>query len=162
MNTLLCCIARMENRYIREWVEYNKNLGFTNICLCDNNYDGEQDFRDVIGDYIDSGYVILKDYRNQYDKQRTAYAECYAEYNDKYDWLAFFDVDEFLTLPYHKTVSDYLSEKMFDDFYAVRINWALYGDNDMLYDDGRPVLERFKYPIPTYQLTHGNIEATTS
>ena len=55
MKILLCSIGRMENSYIREWVEYNKNLGFTNIVLYDNNYDGEENFEDVIGDYIESG-----------------------------------------------------------------------------------------------------------
>ena len=80
MKTLLCCIGRNENQYIREYVEYYKNLGFTNIVLCDNNYDGEQHFEDVIGDYIDSGYVILKDYRNQKVCQLKAYNECYKEY----------------------------------------------------------------------------------
>ena len=47
MKTLLCCIGRRENDYIREFVEYNKVLGFTNICLYDNNYDGEEDFHEV-------------------------------------------------------------------------------------------------------------------
>ena len=54
LRTLACCIGRKENQYIREFVEYNKMLGFTNICLFDNNYDGEDDFHDVIGDYIGS------------------------------------------------------------------------------------------------------------
>ena len=39
VKTLLCCIGRKENQYIREFVEYNKMAGFTNICLFDNNYD---------------------------------------------------------------------------------------------------------------------------
>ena len=159
MRTLLCAIGRMENDYMREWVEYNKNIGFTNICLFDNNFDGEQDFRDVIGDYIESGYVILKDYRNRICCQLEAYTECYAEYGNEYDWLAFFDCDEFITLMYHKNVSDYLSDEMFNGFYAIKLNWALYGDNDMLYNDGRPLIERFKYPIPTNKPTHnGDIE----
>ena len=163
MRTLLCAIGRMENEYIREWVEYNKNIGFTNICLFDNNYDGEQDFRDVIGDYIESGYVILKDYRNKSLCQIEAYTECYTEYGNEYDWLAFFDCDEFITLMFHNNISDYLSDKMFDEFYVIKLNWALYGDNDMLYNDGRPLTERFKYPIPTNKPTHnGDIESRST
>ena len=156
MKTLLCCIARMENDYIREWVEYNQNIGFTNICLYDNNFDGEQDFHDVIGDYIENGYVILKDYRNRICCQLEAYTECYAEYGNDYDWLAFFDCDEFITFYKHKNISDYLSDKMFDHFYAIKINCLNYGDNDMLYNDGRPVIERFKYPAPIYHFVNNN------
>ena len=65
MKTLLCCIGRRENQHIREFVEWYKKLGFTNIVLYDNNYDGEEDFHDAIGDYIDDGYVILKDYTRE-------------------------------------------------------------------------------------------------
>lgn len=151
MKTLLCCIARMENDYIREWVEYNKNIGFDKICLFDNNFDGEQNFHDVIGDYIESGYVILKDYRNRICCQLQAYTECYSEYGNEYDWIAFFDSDEFLTFYKHKSVSEYLSDEMFNGFYAIKINCLMYGDNDMLYNDGRPLLERFKYPTPIYK-----------
>ena len=62
---LLCCIGKMENNYIREFVEYYKTIGFDNICLYDNNdIDGEH-FEDVIGNYIDSGFVILKDWRGK-------------------------------------------------------------------------------------------------
>lgn len=161
MKTLLCCIARMENDYIREWVEYNKNIGFDKICLFDNNYDGEQNFHDVIGDYIENGYVILKDYRNKIACQLDAYTECYSEYGNEYDWIAFFDSDEFLTFYKHKSVSEYLSDERFNGFYAIRINWSVYGDNDMLYNDGRPLLERFKYPISVYHYSHSdNIENT--
>ena len=151
MKVLLCAIARMENDYIREWVEYNKNIGFTNICLFDNNYDGEQDFRDVIGDYIGSGFVILKDYRNRAECQLEAYTECYAEYGNQYDWIAFFDCDEFITLNYHNNIIEYLSNSVFNNYAVIKLNWAVYGDNDMLYNDGRGVLERFKYPLPIYR-----------
>ena len=80
MRTLLCAIGRLENRYIREWVEWHQNIGFTNIVLYDNNYDREDEFNDVIGDYVADGFVILKDYRNRKDCQFAAYNECYEEY----------------------------------------------------------------------------------
>lgn len=156
MKTLLCCIARLENNYIREWVEYNKNIGFTNICICDNNRDGEEYFNDVLYDYIDSGFVIIKDYRNKLDCQIDAYTDCYAEYGGKYDWIAFFDCDEFITLKEHSNITQYLSEERFNEFCVIRLNWMMYGDNDMLYNDGRPVLERFKQPLPINKCTNRN------
>ena len=69
----VCAIARLENNYIREWVEHYKNLGFINVILYDNNFNEEDDFRDVIGDYIDSGYVIYNDARNKVNYQNLAY-----------------------------------------------------------------------------------------
>lgn len=148
MKTLLCCIGRRENKHIREYVEWYNNLGFTNIVLYDNNYDGEEDFRDVIGDYIDSGYVILKDYRNRTTCQLQAYNECYKEYGEEYDWIAFFDCDEFLVLTKKKTIDEYLSSILFKKYDMIHINWMCYGDSDLLESDGRPLNEQFKTPIP--------------
>lgn len=150
MRTLLCCIGRKENQYIREYVEYYKKLGFTNICLYDNNYDGEEDFEDVIGDYVDSGFVFIKNYRNLSTCQLKAYEECYAEYHDKYDWIAYFDCDEFLTFTNHATIEEYLSDKMFDGYNAIKVNWMCYGDGGELRNDGRPLLERITTPVLPY------------
>ena len=148
MKTLLCTIGRWENQYIREFVEHYKSLGFTNIVLFDNNYDGEEHFEEVIGDYIDSGYVILKNYRNKKECQCEAYNSCYAEYSQDYDWIAFFDCDEFLTLTKVKTIDEYLSSSSFDNYDMIHINWKCYGDAGLVKNDGRPMLERFSVPIP--------------
>ena len=133
---------------IDEAIEYNKNLGFTNIVLYDNNYDGEENFEDVIGDYIESGYVILKNYRNRKVCQLNAYNECYLEYGKDYDWIAFFDCDEFLTLTKKNNVEEYLSQIFFRRFDMIHVNWMCYGDNDLVKNDGRPLLERFTKHIP--------------
>jgi hypothetical protein len=52
LKTAIICIAKMENAYIRDFVEYHRRLGFTHIFIYDNNdVDGEK-FTDVIDDYI--------------------------------------------------------------------------------------------------------------
>ena len=147
MKALLCCIGRRENTYIREFVEYYKILGFTNICLFDNNYDGEEDFRDVIGDYIDSGFVILKDYRNRKVCQLDAYNECYATYGQEYSWIAFFDIDEFMFINSNRTINEYLARDEFDNFDMIHVNWLLFGDGGQLRNDGRGILHRITEPL---------------
>lgn len=152
LKTMMVSIARLENKYIREFVEFYKTIGITNICLCDNNRDGEDDFNDVIGDYIKDGFVILKDYRNrQKPIQAIAYDECYEEYKNDYDWFLFFDIDEFLFLNKDKNIKNYLSRMMFDDYDMIHLNWLKFGDNGFLVSDGRPVLERFKTPLDLNQ-----------
>lgn len=149
MKTLLCTIGRKENRYIREFVEHYKKLGFTNIALYDNNYDGEDDFHDSIGDYIDEGFVILIDYRNRKKCQFDAYNGCYMKYGNAYDWIAFFDCDEFLELNKEKfsTIDDYLSYDGFKDFDMIHVNWFCYGDNGLLRYEDKPVQKRFNKHI---------------
>lgn len=148
MRTLLCCIGRQENKYIREFVEYYKNLGFTNICLYDNNREGEEHFEDVIGDYIDSGYVILKNWRDEKLCQSQSYDDCYSTYKSDYDWFAFFDCDEFLTFKHHATVDDYLSQPKFSDYDVISVNWMCYGDNGIVMSPpSNSVLDVYTEPI---------------
>ena len=147
MKILLCCIGRLENAYIKEFVEYYKILGVTNICLFDNNYDGEEDFNDVIGDYIKDGFVILKDYRNRKVCQLDAYNECYKTYGGKYDWIAFFDIDEFMFINCNKTIGEYLARPEFNEYDMLHINWLLFGDGGQLRNDGRYLLHRITQPL---------------
>lgn len=69
MRTCLVAIGRRENLYAREFVEWYKKLGFDNIIIMDNNYDGEEHFEDVLQEYIDQGFVIIENYRNQVKPQ---------------------------------------------------------------------------------------------
>ena len=71
------------------------------------------------------------------------YAEVYRTY--RFKWCAFFDCDEFLVLPQHKTIQEYLSTFP-DSCYSVSINWLCYGTNGHKRYENRPVRERFLYP----------------
>ena len=42
----------------------------------------------------------------------------------------------------------FLNKKMFQPFQLMHINWKAYGDNDLLDNDGRNVIERFVEPLP--------------
>lgn len=144
----LCCIAKLENDYIRHFVEYYKKLNFDKIYLYDNNdIDGER-FDIVIGDYIRSGYVEIIDYRGKKVAQLSAYQDCYEKYNKEYSWMAFFDIDEFLTFKDGTTDAHlFLSKWKFLPYQMIHLNWMVYGDDGMLDTDGRNVIERLQNPI---------------
>lgn len=148
---LICSIGKEENPYIREFVEHYKKIGAANICLYDNNdVDGER-FEDVIGDEIASGFVILVDYRGRKKCQWDAYNECYKKYKDEYDWIAFFDCDEFLDFKNKRmNMQTFLAQPCFDDYDMVHVNWMTFGDCGNLYYEDKPVQERFKTPVKPY------------
>lgn len=147
----LCCIAKFENDYIRFFVEYYKKLHFDKIIIYDNNdFDGEN-FEDVINDYIQSSFVEIVDFRGKQAPQLKAYQDCYDRFNRDYDWIAFFDCDEFLTFTDDQTdIHEFLSQERFQLFHVIHFNWKVYGDNEMLDSDGRNVIDRFKEPIMPY------------
>ena len=122
----LCVIAKEENLYVREFVENYKNLGYNNIFLYDNNNKNGENFSDVISDYIVDGFVKIIDYRDRSpntNPQVDAYRDCYSRNNKLYDWLSFFDMDEFLELnkKYKKII-----------YYIMKINLYL-KDSNILY-----------------------------
>ena len=145
MKVALCCIGRLENQYAVEFVEWYKKLGFDKIFIYDNNHDGEEYFEDVLQSYIDDGFVEIINYRNLQAAQLMAYNNCYQNHGNEYDWIAFFDFDEFLTLVKDKDIKSYLSH--FDGFQGVKINWMVYTDSNLIKSDGRGVLERFTTPM---------------
>lgn len=142
---LLCGIGKLENCYIREWVEYHKNLGFTNIVLYDNNdKDGER-FEDVIGDYIRNGYVIMRDRRGVELAQIPAYNDCYKEFKKDYDWIGYWDIDEFIEFEQSgQTIQQFLSKPMFNKYQSIRLCWKQYTDNGLItVDDENYSVTRF-------------------
>ena len=145
MRVALCCIGRLENQYAVEYVEHYKKLGFDKIFIYDNNHDGEEHFEEVLQPFIDDGFVTIIDYRNKEAVQLSAYNDCYLKYGKEYDWIAFFDFDEFLTLVEDKDIKSYLSN--FENFDCVKINWMVYTDNDLVLNDHRPLHERFTTPM---------------
>ena len=143
----LVAIGRRENLYAVEFVEHYKKIGVDNIFIIDNNHDGEEHFEEVLQPYIDDDFVKIIDYRNQVNCQMRAYTEVYAQLKDDYDWIAFYDFDEFLILEWHKDVHEYLSYFP-DDCQVVLCNWLCMTDNNLVYYDDRPLMERFTEPMP--------------
>ena len=146
MRTCVIAIARMEGNYLPQWIEHYQALGFTNVILCDNDHDGdEEDVQAIIEPYGD--FVIYEDYRNKVGCQMKAYSEMYAKYKDEFDWLAFLDVDEFLTLEDATTIDEFLEG--FTEHDCILVNWMCYGDcNNIEADFTKTLEERFTYPLP--------------
>ena len=144
----LCCICKMENEYIREYVQYYKDLGVAKIFLYDNNdIDGEV-LSEPIQDFIDEGFVEIIDFRGLKLCQFKAYDDCYNKNNKEFDWIAFFDADEFLTFAEDDmTLEKWISDERFSDTSIIHINWLVYDNNGQLFKREGGVQERFTRPM---------------
>lgn len=130
MRTCVCAIAKMENNYIREWVEHYKNLGFSVIVIFDNNDEDGEHLDEAIGDYMKSGDVIVVNARGKKNYQGEAYLSFYRGLNADFDWIAFFDIDEFLVLdPKYNSISDFLRDEMFSNADLIRVSWRMMSDS---------------------------------
>lgn len=146
MKVALCAIGRLENQYAVEFVKWYNKLGFDKIFIYDNNHDGEECFENVLQQYIDDGFVEITPYRNIKKAQFSAYNDCYSKHNKEYDWIAFFDFDEFLILEKDKDIKSYLS-RFSEDKQCILINWMIMDDNGLTHYDGRKLMDRFTRPM---------------
>lgn len=151
MKSCIVAVAKNEEKYLKDWIEYHLNLGFDRILIADNNPEGNQGQLvimnqysqvipiDVLGDKLKNiGYQVNL-YKNLHDFIKQNYPEI--------EWIAYIDIDEYLDLDGMK-VNDFLSQDKFKDADLIHVNWKCYGDNDLVYYEPRPVIERFTRPAP--------------
>lgn len=140
-NAVVCAIAKNENAYINEWVNWYIDKGFDHIYLFDNNDEDSE----YIGNFIDrKDKVTIYDVRGIKQKalQLRCYNEFYLENKFNFNWCLFCDIDEFLDGV--QDINEFLSDNKFIDYDQIRIKWKLFSDNDLIdRDRSVPVHEAF-------------------
>jgi len=144
----VCTLGRQENLYIREFVNHYENYGVNKIFLYDNNKKDGEKFEDVIGDYIKKGFVELLDWRGIDQPIFPIMNDCYNKNKNKYDWLIFYEIDEFINLYKYTNVKDFLKQKKFKNCKVILLNIINHSDNDQLYYENKTLSERFPAIVP--------------
>ena len=125
--------------------------GYDKIFIYDNNDIGGEKFEDVLNKQISNNYVKIINFRGYRGKnqnpQFAAFIDCYEKNKNNYDWLSFFDFDEFLELKRHKNIKEFLNDKRFKKCSNIKINWLTFSDNNLLNYENIPVQKRFTTPI---------------
>ena len=148
----LCVIGKLENLYAKEYVNHYKNLGYSHIFIYDNNNKDDEQFEEVLKEEIDNGFVSIIDYRGfrgtKDSPQFDAYYDCYEKNSKFYNWISFFDFDEFLELiPNNLKINQFLDNERFSDCKCVKINWLLYSDNELISYKNIAIQNRFLTPL---------------
>ena len=149
----LCVLGKKENLYAKEFVNHYKELGYTHIFIYDNNDSGDERFEEVLQEEIKSNFVSIINIRGIYPlneiggPQCLAYKDCYEKNSKNFDWLSFFDFDEFLELPEALNIEKFLRNKRYKKCENIKVNYISYSDNELLNYDNRPVQERFTKPL---------------
>lgn len=133
MKTAICCIAKNEDDYLAEWVDYNARLGFDEIHVLQHG-----DWR-----YCGPAHPALRlGVFPQDMHQRDALNGWLDDHRHDFDWAAFFDVDEYLVLKSGDcNVKDFLVR--YDEHGGVAVNWKRFGDAGLEDDGDRRIVARF-------------------
>ena len=132
----LVCIAKDEDDYIQEWIDYHLMLGFSDIYIWQNNWRSSvvKETEHVHLRVIDGDFA-----------QMQCYNLAVAELQNKHNWIAFFDVDEFLVIndKQFSDINGFLMQKKYDNVPALCVSWRLFGDNGLQRVETFSQLERF-------------------
>lgn len=142
---VVSCPVKNDNEYLLEYTEHYLNLGFDKIYFYDNNDENTVQPIELLKPYIKEKKVEVIDYRN-----RTFHDVVHRKdffFNHDFEWVLFVDDDEFLELPKHGYIKDFLTA--FDaDVTKIALNNLHYGDNEHCYYEEGWVQDRFPVPLP--------------
>ncbi len=139
----ITAIIKNEAPYIREWIEFHKLQGVTKFFIYDN--ESSDDIRKILEPYIKNGEVILK-YIKGRGVQAKAYNDSLNKNRNKVLYMAFIDIDEFITPIKDDTVVQYLKEfeRRHKKFDALCINWLIHGFNGHFHKKDGLIIENYK------------------
>ena len=140
----LCTICKNEKLYILEFVQYYQKLGYKKIVIFDNNDINGEKIDRILKYYISNNLVEIIDVRGLGKVQLGAYHYCYEKNHNLYDWISFFDIDEFLYIKNNLTINNYIYNKRFQKCQSIILGSKICDDNNLERYDSRPLNERFK------------------
>ena len=137
----LIAIAKNEDKYIKEWLDYHLGLGFDTIIVADND-------NELVLSGYSSDRIVIEDFTGVTGVQPKAYSNLFKKYRKFYDWVFFCDIDEFLVIEDGRDVKTFLSS--YPEAEVVRLNCKHFTDNDELdvLDGNYNVFDRFNTPVP--------------
>jgi hypothetical protein len=150
-NASICVIAKNEEPYFEEWLDYHFKIGFEHIYIIDNNSNNRLDT--FLSSYLNRKLITIINYREVKPScQDSAYCYCMLNFGSETRWMAFIDVDEFFVLKRHENISEFL--KKYIKYPSIIVSWVMFGANGQLCKSSGKVMDRF--PTPAKEGTRVN------
>eukprot|EP01032_Pedospumella_encystans_P016986 gene16986-19357_t len=137
--TMICSILKNEQRYIDEWLEYHRFLGFDRVQLYDNAHNASAFIANLPEKF--GSFVNITHFPGL-GRQTEAYIDCMVRNRDFNTWAAFLDIDEFVVLRKHPNIKAFLQD-LAPHGGSVVLNWSIMGSNNSLMVTPGPVVARF-------------------
>ncbi|MEQ8154205.1 MAG: glycosyltransferase family 92 protein [Clostridiaceae bacterium] len=136
-------IVKNEATYIKEWIEFHKNVGVTRFYIYDN--ESTDNIKQVLKPYIESGEVVYCYYPGQ-AKQVDAYNDAIRKYGAITRYMGFIDIDEFvLPTDARKKLNQVVKEilMMKPNASGVGVDWYIYGSSGYIERPNGLIIENY-------------------
>ena len=150
----LCTHGKKENNYLKEFVEYYINMGVDRIYIYNRNAKGGEEtlFNTTpLKEFMESDKVRLEDWRGKGSLILDMMNHCYANHYGHYDWILFYEPDEFIHLNGINNIKTFLVDPKFEQCKKIYLNWVIHTDNDLYHYEDKPVQLRFPKILPKPQ-----------
>ena len=134
----LCCIAKDEDLFLREWLAYHAQRGVEHFYVYDNM--SEIPIRKVLGDFMDDSRLTLRRIPGS-NMQIPAYNDCLESFGAASRWMGFLDLDEFAFPVEDDDLRVFLSE--FEAYGGFAATWWLFNSSGHLKRPGGPVIKNY-------------------
>lgn len=135
MKVAICTIIKNEHQFLKEWIDYHLSIGFDHIYLYEDT--GSLSHKDITDLYEEVSLFqyneeIAKHEKRGGSKHQYALFEYFLEtHTDVCDWLAFIDIDEFISIDGNLNIKDFLTE--YEEYNGVYLYWKYYGASGHIY-----------------------------
>lgn len=144
MRTAICTCIKDEHSYLKEWIEWHLERGFSHIYLYEDN--GSRPHDEIARLFPES--VTLRSINVVRDepitverRQMQMYTYSMGTLSGEYDWIAFIDADEYVDFEEGWTLERLLKEH--DAYPAVMLSWMLYSANGRVEKPQGGVIESY-------------------
>lgn len=124
----LCCIAKDEDLFLKEWLAYHSLIGFEHFIIYDNN--SATPIAELLDGFAGPEHLTILRNTNE-QSQFVAYAHCLERFGPLFRWIAFLDLDEFIRIsPAHipqVDVRDLLAE--YEAYAGLGLNWRTFSSS---------------------------------
>ena len=156
LNICVCTYVKNQNLYIIEFIQFYQKIGVNKFFLYDNNEKDGETFDNLLRAYKDNGTVEIINWRGKKDENEIMMNDCYKNNFNKYDWLIFYEIDEYIHIK-DNNLKLFLSEQKFENCEIIYLNWLFHTDNNLINYDNRTLQERFPIPEPNPQKNNSYI-----
>lgn len=143
INTAICCIAKDEDDYLSEWIDYHSKIGFEQFIIYDN------ESKIPITQTIQGrNNVLIIPIENAEKVQFAAYQHCLDNFKNNYNWIGFIDVDEYIVMHEARNINDALKEYEQPGIGGLGINWVMFGSSGYIEKPKIKTIEAYTRSVP--------------
>ncbi len=136
-----CLMIRNECAYLEEWLAFHSLMGISHFRIYDNESDdGSSELIDRLAQHFNIERIVWR--VPGYLRQVSAYNDAARSLRNRYKFVAFLDIDEFLFDPSFRPIPQVLAE-FGSDVAGVGVNQRVFGSAGLVEYDNDLVVSRF-------------------